>query len=84
MIALDVLGILLVMCAAMVVGNGVSRLVSQSVLRALEQTSQQWAELAAILSGLLAALAAGIGIGWLVRTAWVRLENLFAGEKVKA
>jgi hypothetical protein len=67
-IVLDCLGILLVLCSAMVVGNLVSKAVGALVIRVLKPSSQQWAEPAAIVISLLAALAAGFGVGWLVRS----------------
>jgi len=42
------------------------------------------AEPGAIIDSLLAALAAGFSVGWLVRSAWVRVENTFVGKKAEA
>jgi ABC-type multidrug transport system permease subunit len=57
MIVLDCVGILLVLVSAM-------------VFNALQTSAPLWAEAMAIVSSLLAALAAGVGVGWLVRTAF--------------
>ena len=67
MIILDVMGILLVLGMAMVVGRTVSEAVGTAVYNALLTSSPQWAEAAAIVSGSLAGLAVGVGVGWLVR-----------------
>jgi hypothetical protein len=37
----------------------------------------------AIFSSLLSALAAGVGVGWLVRSMWVRVENSIVGKITK-
>jgi len=58
-------------------------MVGTTVINALQASAPQWSEVAAIVSDLLAALAAGVGVGCLVRSAWVRVENLFTGNKVK-
>jgi hypothetical protein len=70
MIILDCVGILLVLVSAMVVGSFVSKIVGTRVFNALQTSAPLWAEAMAIVSSLLAALAAGVGVGWLVRTAF--------------
>jgi hypothetical protein len=83
MIVLDCLGILLVLVSAMVAGSFVSKVVGTVVFDALQASAPQWAETAAILSSLAAALAVGVGVGWLVRSVWVRVESFFAGDKTQ-
>ena len=58
-------------------------MVGTTVINALQASAPQWSEVAAIVSDLLAALAAGVGIGWLVRSVWVRVESLFAGNNTQ-
>ena len=84
LIILDCVGILLVLISAMVVGGLVSRLVGAEVFNALQESAPGWAEGMAILSSLLAALAAGVGIGWLVRSMWGRVETTLAKGQVQA
>ena len=74
MIILDVVASL-VLGLAMVVGSIVSKAVGTAVYSALLASAPQWAEAAAIVSSLLAALAAGVGVGWLVRTGWGKVEK---------
>jgi hypothetical protein len=81
MIILDCVGILLVLVSAMVVGSLVSKVVGTAVFNALQASYPRWAEAAAILSSLLAALAAGVGVGWVVRSAWGRVEDGFIRNK---
>jgi hypothetical protein len=75
MIILDCVGILLVLISAMIVGSYVSKTVGLWVFEMLQSSTPQWAEVAAIISSLLSALAAGVGVGWLVRSMWARVEN---------
>jgi hypothetical protein len=84
MIFLDCAGILLVLVSAMMVGSYVSKAVGTAVFNAMQISAPQWAEVLAIISSLLAALAAGVGVGWLVRSAWARVEIVFAGNKTQA
>ena len=84
LIILDCVGILLVLASAMVVGSFVSRIVGTAVFNVLQASSPQWAEVVAMISSLLSALAAGIGVGWLVRSAWGKVEKSIVGEKAKA
>lgn len=74
-IFLDILGILLVLVLAMVVGNLVSRMVGIAVFNALQTSALQQAEKMSNISSFLAALIAGAGIGWLMRFVWARLET---------
>jgi hypothetical protein len=80
-IILDCAGIMLVLVSAMMVGSYVSKAVGTVVFNAMQVSAPQWAEVAAIISSLLAALAAGVGVGWVVRSAWGRVEIVFAGDK---
>jgi hypothetical protein len=75
LIVLDCVGILLVLVSAMVVGSLVSKAVGTAVFNAMQTSTPQWAEAAAIISSLLSALAAGVGVGWVVRSAWGRVEK---------
>jgi hypothetical protein len=81
MIVLDCVGILLVLVSAMVVGSYVSKVVGTAVFNELQASAPRWAEPAAIITSLLAALAAGVGVGWVVRSAWVRVEKAVINEK---
>lgn len=81
LIIFDCVGILLVLGLAMVVGRMVSEAVGRAVYNALLTSAPEWAEAAAIVSSLLAALAVGVGIGWLVRSLWVRMERMIIGNK---
>jgi hypothetical protein len=65
----------------MYVGSLASKAVGTRVYNVMQASAPKWAEAAAILSGLLAALAAGVGVGWLVRFVWVRVENGFIRNK---
>jgi hypothetical protein len=80
MIILDCVGILLVLVSAMYVGSLVSKSVGTTVFTALQASAPQWAEIGAIISSLLAALAAGVGVGWLARSVWVRVENVIMSK----
>jgi hypothetical protein len=84
LIVLDCLGILLVLVSAMVVGSYVSKVVGTAVYSALIASAPQWAEAAAIISSLLSALAAGVGVGWVVRSAWGRVEKALVKGQVQA
>jgi hypothetical protein len=84
MIVLDCVGILLVLISAMVVGSYVSKVVGTEVFNALQESVPQWAEAAAIISSLLAALVAGVGVGWMVRSVWGRVEKALSGSQVQA
>jgi hypothetical protein len=77
LIILDCVGILLVLISAMCVGSLVSKAVGTAVYGAMQAVAPQWAQAGAIISSLMAALAAGIGVGWLVRSMWGRVENVF-------
>ena len=81
LIILDCVGILLVLVSAMYVGSYVSKVVGTAVYNALLASAPGWAEVAAVISGLLAALAAGVGVGWVVRSAWGRVEKAVINEK---
>jgi hypothetical protein len=81
LIILDCVGIFLVLALAMYVGSYVSKLVGTAVFNALQASNPRWAGAVAIISSLLAALAAGVGVGWLVRSVWVRVERLIIGRK---
>jgi hypothetical protein len=83
LIALDCIGILLVLVSAMVVGSYVSRAVGTAVYNAMQESAPEWAQTAAIISSLLAALAAGVGVGWVVRSAWGRVEKVLVGNKAQ-
>jgi hypothetical protein len=76
MIVLDCAGILLVLVSAMYIGNLVSKAVGTMVFNAMQASAPQWAETVAIIFSLLAALTAGVGVGWLVRAGWVKVEKL--------
>jgi hypothetical protein len=80
-IVLDCVGILLVLVSALYVGSLVSKVVGTMVFNAMRASAPQWAEGMAIISSLLAALAAGVGVGWLVRSVWVRVERMISGNK---
>jgi len=84
LIILDCVGILLVLTSAMAVGSYVSKTVGLWVFEMLQSSAPQWAEVVAIISSLLSALAAGVGVGWMVRSMWARVENSMAGKKTKA
>ena len=84
LIILDCVGILLVLVSAMIVGSFVSRVVGLWMYDVLLPSAPQWAEPAAIITSLVAALAAGVGVGWLVRSAWVRVEGPFVRSKAQA
>lgn len=84
MIILDVVGVLLVLGLAMYVGSLVSQAVGTAVYNALLESHLGWAEAAAIVSGLLAALAVGVGVGWVVRSVWVRVDGAFVRSKAQA
>jgi hypothetical protein len=77
LIILDCIGILLVLISAMYVGSLVSKAVGTAVYGVMQVSAPQWAQAGAIISSLLAALAAGMGVGWLVRSMWGRVENVF-------
>ncbi len=83
LIILDCVGILLVLVSAMYVGSLVSKSVGTAVFTALQTSAPQWAEIGAIISSLLAALAVGVGVGWLVRSVWVRVENVIMRNKLQ-
>jgi hypothetical protein len=82
LIILDCVGILLVLISAMVVGSYVSKVVGTAVYSVMQVSAPQWAEAAAIISSLLAALVAGVGVGWVVRSAWGRVEKAFVKGQV--
>jgi hypothetical protein len=84
LIILDCAGILLVLVSAMMVGSYVSKAVGTAVFNAMQVSNPQWAEVAAIISSLLSALAAGAGVGWVVRSAWARVEIVFTRDKTQA
>ena len=84
LIVLDCVGILLVLVSAMAVGGYVSKTVGLWVFEMLQSSAPQWAEVTAIISSLLSALAAGVGVGWLVRSMWVRVEGAFVRSKAQA
>jgi hypothetical protein len=84
LIIIDCVGILLVLVSAMAVGSYVSSVVGTEVYSAMQVSNPQWAEVLAIISSLLSALAAGAGVGWVVRSAWARVEIVFAGDKTQA
>jgi TRAP-type uncharacterized transport system fused permease subunit len=75
LIILDCVGILLVLVSAMYVGSLVSKVIGEKVYKGMQESAPQWAEGVAIMSSLLAALVAGVGVGWLVRSIWGRLER---------
>jgi len=83
LIILDSVGILLVLTSAMIVGSYVSKAVGSWVFEMLQSSAPQWTEVVAIISSLLSALAAGVGVGWLVRSTWVRVENSIVGKITK-
>jgi hypothetical protein len=82
LIILDCVGILLVLISAMAVGSFVSRVVSLWVFEMLQMPAPRWAEAAAVISGLLSALAAGVGVGWLVKSAWGRVESQISSKTI--
>jgi hypothetical protein len=84
LIILDCAGILLVLVSAMYVGSLVSKVVGEKVYDGMQESAPQWAEGLAIMSSLLAALVAGVGVGWLVRSIWGRLENGLIRSKPQA
>jgi hypothetical protein len=84
LIILDCVGILLVLISAMVVGSYVSRVVGTAVFNAMLPSAPGWAQTAAIVSSLLAALVAGVGVGWVVRSAWGRVEKALVGSQVQS
>jgi hypothetical protein len=75
LIILDCAGILLVLVSAMYVGSLVSKVVGEKVYDGMQESAPQWAEGVAITSSLLAALVAGVGVGWLVRSIFGKLER---------
>jgi hypothetical protein len=83
-IILDCAGIMLVLVSAMAVGSYVSKVVGTAVYSAMRESAPRWAEEAAIAFSLLSALAAGAGVGWLVRSAWARVEIVFTRDKTQA
>jgi hypothetical protein len=83
MIVLDCVGILLVLVSVMMVGSYVSKLVGTAVFNAMQISAPQWAEVLAIISSLLSALAAGVGVGWVVRSVWGMMENIFPETRHK-
>jgi hypothetical protein len=82
-IILDCAGIMLVLVSAMAVGSYVSKVVGTAVYSAMRESAPRWAEEAAIAFSLLSALAAGVGVGWVVRSVWGRVENILAKKKVQ-
>jgi hypothetical protein len=84
MIVLDCVGILLVLVSAMVVGSMVSKVVGTAVYSAVQESAPGWAQTAAIVSSLLSALVAGVGVGWVVRSAWGRVEKALVGSQVQS
>jgi hypothetical protein len=83
LIILDCVGTLLVLVSAMAVGSYVSKAVGAAVYSAMQESTPEWAEAAAIISSLMSALAAGVGVGWVVRSAWVRVEKVLVGNKAQ-
>ncbi len=79
-IVMDLLGLLLAMVAAILVGGRFGRLVSQSAWEA------GWPEWTVIAAGILTGFAAGFAAGWLVRFLWgvffkpKRVKTAQAGE----
>jgi F0F1-type ATP synthase assembly protein I len=53
----------------------VSKVVGEKVYDGMQESAPQWAEGVAITSSLLAALVAGVGVGWLVRSIFGKLER---------
>jgi hypothetical protein len=84
LIILDCVGILLVLISAMVVGSYVSKVVGIAVYSAMQEPAPQWAQAATIVSSLMSALAAGVGVGWVVRSAWGRVEKALVKGQVQA
>jgi hypothetical protein len=81
-ITLDILGILLVLISAMVVGSFASKMVGTAVFNAFNASALQHAEEVSSISSLLAALTAGAVIGWLMRSVWERVEGVLIRSDV--
>ena len=77
----DGTAILPVLGSAMVVGTFVSKVVGTAVFNVMQASNLMWTEVTAIVSSLLAALAAGVGVGWMVRSVWGKVENAVINEK---
>jgi hypothetical protein len=84
LIILDCVGILLVLVSAMVFGSYVSKVVGTAVYKMMQESAPEWAQVAAIISSLLSALAAGVGVGWVVRSAWGRVEKALVRSQAQA
>jgi Ni/Fe-hydrogenase subunit HybB-like protein len=81
--AFDLLGILLAMCTAILIGRLAGQSAGAAAARWAESTWPGRGSQPGMLAGILAALLAGIATGLLVNRAWNRLSTILLREPAK-